>query len=413
MKAIPKQQKILLTLLVLICVAYVITVPIRERLANQVKQINAEIAKKRAVQTQEAQNSALLAAAASTAEQNPHNSAAQAAYANLLQQNGSYALAGKFWQKAVKLKPNSAELLADLGDCLTLEKREDLAIDAYKMALSHNPNNLHALTRLSVRYVALGWNQKAADLLDEALKRNKNSVPLYVARAMVNEQGSQYSKAENDLKTAYKLNPDDSAIIPLLVDCYRKAGQFTKASQVINKYLPTFTPPSALYIEGAQVSMAQHNPTLALQQCNSALSTSPGNVVALALRGEAERALNNIPAAERDFKMVYKLDPDYNQITLMLGQILVAKGKITEAKPLLAQAAQQQKQNELEARLTLDVRNRPSDPAAHLAVAEMYLQTGQTARAIVEFKKTLQLNPTSAAAKTGLKAALSQIPKSS
>lgn len=409
MKAIPKQQKILVALLLFAIAAYLITLPIRERLALQVKQINAEIAKKRAAQAQQTADNDLLTSAANTARQNPGNSAAQAAYANQLQQNGSYALAERYWRNAVKLQPNSAELLADLGDCLTLEKREDLAIDAYKMALVRNPNNLHALTRLSVRYVALGWNQEAANLLDAAVKRNSQSAPLYVARAMVNEQASQFSKAESDFKTAYKLNPQDTAIIPLLVDVYRKAGQFAKASVVINEYLPTFSPPAALYIEGAQVAMAQHNPSLALQQCNSALASSPGNIVALALRGEAERALNKTPEAERDFREVYKLDPGYNQITLMLGQILIAQRKTTEAKPLLVQAAEQQKQNELEARLTLDVRNRPSDPAAHLAAAQMYLQTGQTARAVVEFKKTLKLKPGLTAAMVGLKSALGQL----
>ncbi len=409
MKTASRQQKFLVAILILLAAAYVATLPIRHRLAVQVKQINAEIAAKRAARVAAAQTAQVLQQAQDTAAQNPTNAAAQAAYATQLQDSGSYLQAEKYWRKAVALKPSSAELLASLGDCLTLEKREDLAIDAYRKALRLQPNNLHALTRLSVRYVALGWNQDAANLLDAALKKNPNSTPLLVATAMVDVQATRFAKAATEFTEAYKLTPDDTAIIPLLIDAYRKGNQFSQAQAIINANLGTFKDPAVLYIEAAKIATAQGNPSQALQALNSALQRQPGNIEALALRGQAERSLNQLPAAERDFRAVYAKDPSYNQITLMLGQILISQGKVAEAKPLLSAAAEQQKANELAARLTLDVRNRPTDPAAHLAVAQMYLQTGQTARAVVEFKKALQLKPGLTAAKTGLKTALSQL----
>ncbi len=409
MKSVSKQQIILVSVLLVLLAAYVITLPIRRRLAVQVKQINAEIAAKRAAQQAANQASQVLQQAKTTAQQNPLDAASQAAYAAQLQDNGNYLLAERYWRKAVARDPSNAEMLANLGDCLTLEKREDLAIDVYRKAITLDPNNVHALTRLSVRYVALGWNQEAADLLDAALKRTPNSTPLLVATAMVDVQATRFAKAEQEFIQAYKLTPQDTAIIPLLVDAYRKGNQFAQAEALINANLATFNDPAVLYIEAAKIATAQGNPSQALTNLNAALQHQPANLEALALRGQAERALNQLPAAERDFRAVYSKDPSYNQITLMLGQILVSQGKIAEAKPLLADAAQQQKVNELAARLTLDVRNRPGDPEAHLAVAQMYLQTGQTARAVVEFKKAMQLRPGLLPAKQGLATALKQL----
>ncbi len=408
-----KEQKVLFGLLGAALVAYLVTMPLRERLQRQVNLLHKQIALKEAQQHLQQSSMLLLDNMRQAAQAQPDSAIAQAQYASLLQQNGKYAEAIAQWLKTITLQPKSAEVYASLGDCYTLNQREDLAIKAYLKALQINPNNLHALTRLAVRYIALGWSQDAEKLINSALQRMPNASPLYVVRAMSDVQTAQFHNAQQDFRHAQRLNPSDTAIVPLRIDAYRKSGEYSKALSLIQKNLSAYPGSDALLVESAQIALAEHDPVHAEQELTAALKISPNDLQALLLRGEARRAQNNLSEAENDFRHVYSISPSYGQVALLLGQTLLARGKTAQAAPLMAKAAAEQKTEEEMNRLTLDVRNRPNDTAAHMAAAQGYMQSSQPARAIAEYNRALQINPHLAAARIGLQKALRQINGSS
>ena len=99
-------------------------------------------------------------------------------------------------------------------------ERPDLAIADLKTLTASNPNDLEAWTALGDAYRSGEHWGDAATAYDRAIalvgSPQKKDWPLYYARAIAEERSHRWSAAEDDLKIALKLSPDEPQVLNYL-----------------------------------------------------------------------------------------------------------------------------------------------------------------------------------------------------
>jgi tetratricopeptide (TPR) repeat protein len=161
-----------------------------------------------------------------------------------------------------------------------------------------------------------------------------------------------------------------------------------------------------LKIERARVLIEMKRYDEAISSANAILEESPERLEALYTRALAEKVKGDDPSAIRDFERIKAKQPWLEDTLLHLGQLYVRHSKVAEGSALLQQFKEKRSLSDNLARLTLQVAHKGDEPDSHLALGQAYLQGGSLARAIVEFRRTLELRPGDTVAKSLLAEAL-------
>src|SRR6185437_2679602 len=120
------------------------------------------------------------------------------------------------------------------------------------------------------------------------------------------------------------------------------------------------------------------------------LQANPNQERAVYIRAVAENGQGNTDAAIRDLESI-RAHP-VERTLLLLGQLLLQKGRTTQGKQFLAEYNQSLKASETFARLTLQASSQPNSAKAHLDLGRYYLSKNNTPRALVELKAALELD---------------------
>jgi Tfp pilus assembly protein PilF len=94
--------------------------------------------------------------------------------ANLFQDAGMFQPAIEFYQRALKLAPNDANLLTDLGICYQELKQYDQALTQLELAQKADPANWQSLYNI---VVVAGLQMHRFDRADEAMTRLRKIRP--------------------------------------------------------------------------------------------------------------------------------------------------------------------------------------------------------------------------------------------
>ena len=101
-------------------------------------------------------------------QKDPSDVQAWTRLANLFQDAGMYAPAIEIYQRAIKLSPNDANLLTDVGICYQETKQFDLALAHLERAQKADPSNWQSLYNI---VVVAGLQLKKFDQADAALAK--------------------------------------------------------------------------------------------------------------------------------------------------------------------------------------------------------------------------------------------------
>lgn len=107
-------------------------------------------------------------------QKDPSDIQAWTRLANLFQDAGMFEPAIEFYQHALELTPNDANLLTDLGICYQELKQYDLALAQLELAQKADPANWQSLYNI---VVVAGLRMHRFDRADEALTRLKQIRP--------------------------------------------------------------------------------------------------------------------------------------------------------------------------------------------------------------------------------------------
>ncbi len=154
-----------------------------------------------------------------------------------LQQQERYEEALKVLDKAVRLKPDDAELWRHLGDILVQLKRFDQALLTFQQVLKLNPRHQDALYKSGALLNQFGRHEEAIaqlDLSDEVLP---NHAPTLQARARTLYNLKRFEESLADGRRAYQLDPGSTETCNNIGAALRLLGRDQEALEWYDKAL--------------------------------------------------------------------------------------------------------------------------------------------------------------------------------
>lgn len=285
-----------------------------------------------------------------------------------------YASALEAFQKALSLSPNSAKTHNNLGNLYVAQQNIDLAEQEFHRVLSLAPSNRDANYNLGLLLLAKGSPAaaiehfqrihpptvetglnlvraylqagKAAEGLRTARDlsaAHKQDVQLHFTLGLLLASAKQYKPAQLELEQANALKPETFEILYNLGQSCLRAHEYAKADLVLNR----------------------------------ALKIKPDSVETLHLlaevRAEQARPLDALDLLVR----AHRLAPENTDVIFLMARVSMTQNYFEDAIPLLESG----------------IKIAPERPDLHAALGESYFMAGKTEKAIGQFQKLIDLDP--------------------
>ena len=249
-------------------------------------------------------------------------------------------------REAIKLFPQSASLLIELGWLYHYQNRFDEAADIFSDLLKLNENNEAALQGRIASLRLRGQYAEAGRQAERALNQIPKSPGILSEIGWLEFEQGQYEGAENAFSQVVALIPNDPyALINLAWSLERQDGK--EALAKASKY------------------------------CRDALAIEPNLPEARGCLGMVAFKQGRIREAEIQLRQSIAVDPKKGHYA-DLGALYVQMGRYDEAERRLKEG------------LTL----KSGDAALHLQLGNLYLQTDRLKDATSEFRQAAAIDPT-------------------
>jgi tetratricopeptide (TPR) repeat protein len=285
-----------------------------------------------------------------------------------------YDHAADAFQHALTLAPNSTKTHNNLGNLYVAQQKVDLAEKEFTKVLSLSPANRDANYNLGLLLIAEGKTlaaiqhfqrvhpatvetrfnlvrayfqagkpTEAMSIARELSAAHKQDVKLHFTLGLLLATAKQYKTAQLELEQANALQPETFEILHNLGQAYLRGHEYTKAEVALNRALK-LKPDSVetLYLL-AQVYSEQARPVDALD---------------LLVRA-------------------HKLAPQNTDVIFLMARVSMTQNYFEDAIPLLESG----------------LKIAPQRTDLHAALGESYFMAGKTEKAIEEFQKLIELEP--------------------
>jgi tetratricopeptide (TPR) repeat protein len=285
-----------------------------------------------------------------------------------------YANALQVFQQALQLDPNSTRALNNLGNLYVAEKKLELAEKEFRRVVRLEPGNrdgnynlglvlmatgspveaiahlqrVHpadAATRLNLTraYLRAGRTAEGLKMAAELSAQKQDDVELHFTLGVLLASEKQYRAGQVELEKANALKPENVEILDELGEAAFHAHDYARAELVVNRALKLKPDsPETLYLL-AQVYQTENRPVDAMNLLVNA----------------------------------HKLAPENTDIILLLARVSMSQNYFEDAIPLLESG----------------LKIAPQRADLHAALGESYFKSEKTEKAIAEFQKLIELEP--------------------
>jgi tetratricopeptide (TPR) repeat protein len=248
------------------------------------------------------------------------------------------------YRLAIEADPSSEFLTSALAELYVKTGRiRDAVLEAQDI-LKRDPNNLEAhklLGRIYLRSLGDlpggGSNNGTDNVLklaieqyEQIVKIEPNNVDDHLLLGRLYRLNNDLQKAETELKTAVKLDPDSEEAITTLSLLYTDEGDTAHALQVLSS-VPDTRRSAKLYAALGATYEQRKEYKSAIDAYKHAIQSDRDNLDAI--RGLAENLLNDgqIDAALDQYKVIADANPEDAQTYLRISEIYRRQGKYDEA----------------------------------------------------------------------------------
>ena len=266
------------------------------------------------------------------------------------------------------------------GMFLLRQSRRDDAVREFERIAKANPNDRAARSRMVAAYETVGRTGDAANVLEEALKKNGRDIDALLQRAQLSVVSHKYEDAERDLNKVLQIQPNSAPVHYFLAKVHQARRQDLSYRQDLSKAVeldPLFV---QARVELAQNLTASNDPKGALDLLNSAPASQGTLVPIVVQRNWALWALGDMAQMRKgiDGGLAEVRSPD-----LLLQDAL---WKLRSGR------------NPSEARTSLEeaLKIDPTDIRALSALEQSYELQKQTAQALEKVKEFAAQEPKSA-----------------
>lgn len=121
----------------------------------------------------------------------------------------NYALAARYFARAVEIDPENAEMLERLGVSCLQDQRLHEALDAFNQSIHLNPHRAAAYINAGAIYNRLGDYDKAIDHLQKGIQRNSKSPEAFFNMGAAYRKQGEYKLALSAFKEVLRLRPTE------------------------------------------------------------------------------------------------------------------------------------------------------------------------------------------------------------
>src|ERR1700691_206159 len=253
------------------------------------------------------------------------------------------------YRLAIEADPSSEFLTAGLAELFGKTGRIRDAVLQAPDIIKRDPNNLEAhklLGRIYLRSLGdMPGNGNGSDNVlklaieqyEEIVKIEPGNIDDHLLLGRLYAMNNDLQKAETELKTAVKLDPDSEEAVTQLSLLYSDEGDTTRALQVLSA-VPDTGRSAKLYAALGATYEQRKEYKSAIDAYKHAIQLDRDNLDAI--RGLAENLLNDgqIDAALDQYKVIADANPEDAQTYLRISEIYRRQGKYDEALDSLKKA---------------------------------------------------------------------------
>jgi tetratricopeptide (TPR) repeat protein len=253
------------------------------------------------------------------------------------------------YRLAIQADPSSEFLTSGLAELYVKTGRIRDAVLQAQDILKRDPNNLEAHKLLGRIYLrSLGDMQSsgngsdnmlklAIDQYEEIVKIEPDSVDDHLLLGRLYRLNNDLQKAESELKTAVKLDPNSEEAVTTLALLYTDEGDTSRALQALDA-IPDAGRSAKLYAALGATYEQRKDYKGAIDAYKHAIMLDRDNLDAI--RGLAENLLNDgqIDAALDQYKVIADANPEDAQTYLRMSEIYRRQGKYDDALDSLKKA---------------------------------------------------------------------------
>jgi tetratricopeptide (TPR) repeat protein len=252
------------------------------------------------------------------------------------------------YRAAIDADPTSAFLTSGLAELYAKTGRiRDAVVEAQDI-IKRNPNNLEARRLLGRIYLrSLGDMQAgsgsesvlklAIEQYEQIIRLQPDSMDDHLLLGRLYRLNNDLQKAENEFKTAVKLQPGSEEAVTTLAYLYNELGDTARATQVLSS-VPNAERSAKLYSALGYTYEQQKQYKNAVEAYRHAIELDRDNLDAI--RGLAQNLLNDgqADAALEQYKVIADANPEDAQTYVRIAEIYRKQGKFEVALDNLKKA---------------------------------------------------------------------------
>jgi len=252
------------------------------------------------------------------------------------------------YNEALRIAPDSINVLLSRGRSFVKEKEYDRAIDDFKAVLRIDPENEKALIQKRKCYVAKGEFDTAIEDISILIEANPDNAEYWCQRAGVWCELWQYDLMTADYKEAIKRDPSCIAAYRILGEFYCRNLKPTENDEFIfielfNKALSHNPCNAELYELLGNIYKWCGKDDKAIEAYNESLkcNNNTGSKISITgykILGKFYKQFFDYPKAEKVYLDALKYNPDNAELYQALGTLYQNMGKSEEAMDALTKA---------------------------------------------------------------------------
>lgn len=206
----------------------------------------------------------------------------------------------KYFSKAANLAKTNPIYYYNLGNAYFFNGWQDEAIDAYKKAITHSPQNLDYRYSLAYLYYEMTNYEKTKKEIDYILEKDPTHPRSLVLSALLKLHNKDYLGSQKILETNIKNGNCDEFTLISLGRVYKELGMYKKASETIKKVIEEYPENLSYLIELAEVYIKEKFYTQAIELCEKIISENE-NYISAYITGANAAYLNKDYEKAKEF----------------------------------------------------------------------------------------------------------------
>ena len=257
----------------------------------------------------------------------------------LLAKQKQYSAASHEFEIANAQKPDTFEILYNLARVDIKLGNQEKALEVLGQALKLSPNSPETLYLIALNHADEGKDLDALDLLVKAHKLAPRNTDVIFLLARLSMKQGFYTDAIPLLEEGLKVDPRRPDLLAALGECYFMTGKIDKVQETFQTLLQV-DPSSRSYAFLGVTYRHLGRFAEAEKYLRQGLKLDPHDVTCLYNLGYIASRQGQYERGEQLLKQALEVNPKYVEALLELGNVKMRQRQFAEAVPLLRQCAQ-------------------------------------------------------------------------